>query len=36
LGLRSGVQASPVASAFERLSGRRLEQPSDYARRITG
>ena len=31
-----GIQALPVASAFERLSGRRLEQPSDYARRILG
>jgi hypothetical protein len=31
-----GIKALPVASAFERLSGRRLEQPSDYARRITG
>jgi tetratricopeptide (TPR) repeat protein len=34
--LPSGTKALPVASAFERLSGRRLEQPSDYARRITG
>jgi hypothetical protein len=34
--LPSGVKALPVAAAFERLSGRRLEQPSDYARRITG
>lgn len=36
LELPGGVVALPVASAFERLSGRRLEQPSDYARRITG
>jgi hypothetical protein len=34
--LPGGVMALPVAAAFERLSGRRLEQPSDYARRITG
>lgn len=34
--LPGGVKALPVASAFERLSGRRLEQPSDYARRIIG
>jgi hypothetical protein len=31
-----GVKALPVAAAYERLCGRRLEQPSDYARRITG
>lgn len=36
LALPGGVKALPVAAAFERLSGRRLEQPSDYARRITG
>ncbi len=34
--LPGGIKALPVAAAFERLSGRRLEQPSDYARRITG
>jgi tetratricopeptide (TPR) repeat protein len=34
--LPGGVTALPVAAAFERLSGRRLEHPSDYARRITG
>jgi hypothetical protein len=34
--LPGGVKALPIAAAFERLSGRRLEQPSDYARRITG
>ena len=34
--LPGGATALPVAAAFERLSGRRLEQPSDYARRITG
>jgi hypothetical protein len=34
--LPGGTKALPVASAFERLAGRRLEQPSDYARRITG
>ena len=34
--LPGGVKALPVAAAFERLTGRRLEQPSDYARRITG
>ncbi|HVY29263.1 MAG TPA: hypothetical protein VHB79_22040 [Polyangiaceae bacterium] len=34
--LPGGAKALPVAAAFERLSGRRLEQPSDYARRITG
>jgi hypothetical protein len=34
--LPGGIKALPVACAFERLSGRRLEQPSDYARRITG
>lgn len=36
LALPGGVTALPVAAAYERLSGRRLEQPSDYARRITG
>ena len=36
LALPGGVKALPVAAAFERLTGRRLEQPSDYARRITG
>jgi len=36
LALPGGVKALPVAAAYERLSGRRLEQPSDYARRITG
>ena len=36
LSLPGGVTALPVAAAYERLSGRRLEQPSDYARRITG
>lgn len=36
IALPSGAKALPVAAAFERLSGRRLEQPSDYARRITG
>lgn len=36
IALPGGVKALPVAAAFERLSGRRLEQPSDYARRITG
>lgn len=36
LNLPGGVKALPVAAAFERLCGRRLEQPSDYARRITG
>jgi len=36
IALPGGIKALPVASAFERLSGRRLEQPSDYARRITG
>jgi tetratricopeptide (TPR) repeat protein len=36
IALPGNVKALPVASAFERLSGRRLEQPSDYARRITG
>lgn len=35
LALPGGVKALPVAAAYERLSGRRLEQPSDYARRIT-
>jgi tetratricopeptide (TPR) repeat protein len=34
--LPGGVTALPVAAAFERLAGRRLEQPSDYARRIVG
>jgi tetratricopeptide (TPR) repeat protein len=34
--LPGGATALPVAAAFERLSGRRLEHPSDYARRITG
>ncbi|HEY6081025.1 MAG TPA: hypothetical protein VIW29_19555 [Polyangiaceae bacterium] len=34
--LPGGAKALPVAAAIERLSGRRLEQPSDYARRITG
>jgi tetratricopeptide (TPR) repeat protein len=34
--LPGGATALPVAAAFERLSSRRLEQPSDYARRITG
>lgn len=33
--LPGGATALPVAAAFERLSGRRLEHPSDYARRIT-
>jgi hypothetical protein len=36
LALPGGIRALPVAAAYERLSGRRLEQPSDYARRITG
>ncbi len=36
LALPGGLKALPVAAAYERLSGRRLEQPSDYARRITG
>jgi tetratricopeptide (TPR) repeat protein len=36
LSLPGGATALPVAAAFERLSGRRLEQPSDYARRVTG
>jgi hypothetical protein len=36
LALPGGIKALPVAAAYERLSGRRLEQPSDYARRITG
>jgi tetratricopeptide (TPR) repeat protein len=36
LSLPGGQTALPVAAAYERLSGRRLEQPSDYARRITG
>jgi hypothetical protein len=36
LSLPGGVSALPIAAAYERLSGRRLEQPSDYARRITG
>ena len=33
--LPSGTKALPVVAAYERLSGRRLEQPSDYARRVT-
>lgn len=33
--LPGGAKALPVAAAFERLAGRRLEQPSDYARRIS-
>lgn len=33
--LPDGTTALPVAAAYERLSGRRLEQPSDYARRVT-
>jgi hypothetical protein len=36
LALPGGVTALPIAAAYERLCGRRLEQPSDYARRITG
>ena len=36
LALPGGIKALPIAAAYERLSGRRLEQPSDYARRITG
>jgi tetratricopeptide (TPR) repeat protein len=36
ISLPGGAKALPIAAAFERLSGRRLEQPSDYARRITG
>ena len=36
LSLPGDVKALPVAAAYERLCGRRLEQPSDYARRITG
>lgn len=36
IALPGGLTALPVAAAFERLSGRRLEHPSDYARRITG
>ena len=35
LTLSSGTKALPVVAAYERLSGRRLEQPSDYARRVT-
>jgi hypothetical protein len=35
LALPNGSIALPVAAALERLSGRRLEQPSDYARRIS-
>lgn len=34
--LPGGITALPIASAFERLSGRKLEQPSDYARRVIG
>jgi hypothetical protein len=34
LTLPSGTKALPVVAAYERLSGRRLEQPSDYARRV--
>jgi hypothetical protein len=34
--LPGNIKALPISAAFERLSGRRLEQPSDYARRITG
>ncbi len=34
--LSGGTVTLPIAAAFERLSGRRLEQPSDYARRIIG
>ena len=34
--LPGGAKALPISAAFERLSGKRLEQPSDYARRITG
>jgi tetratricopeptide (TPR) repeat protein len=33
--LPRGAKALPVVAAYERLSGRRLEQPSDYARRVT-
>jgi hypothetical protein len=36
LALPGGAKALPISAAFERLSGKRLEQPSDYARRITG
>jgi tetratricopeptide (TPR) repeat protein len=36
IALPDGAKALPVSAAFERLSGKRLEQPSDYARRITG
>jgi hypothetical protein len=36
IALPGGGIALPVSAAFERISGRRLEQPSDYARRITG
>jgi len=34
--LLNGDKASPIAAAFDRLSGRRLEQPSDYVRRLMG
>jgi tetratricopeptide (TPR) repeat protein len=36
IALPGGAKALPISAAFERLSGKRLEQPSDYARRITG
>lgn len=36
LHLPGDIKALPVAAAFERLAGRRLEQLSDYARRVTG
>jgi tetratricopeptide (TPR) repeat protein len=36
IALPEGAKALPISAAFERLSGKRLEQPSDYARRITG
>ncbi len=35
LRLPNGARVLPIAAAFERLSGRRLEQPSDYVRRVT-
>jgi hypothetical protein len=35
IALPGGAKALPVVAAFERLSGRRLEQPSDYARRVS-
>ncbi len=35
IALPGGAKALPVVAAYERLSGRRLEQPSDYARRVT-